>query len=318
MNAKIAIVAPVHVAVTEEWVKALDVQRKFADIIIVDDSDGRINLEGWFDSYNYADQKKALGPELYELFEQFHYSSSCKQFGLWQAWKLGYDIIIVIDSDCIVPFNFVKQHVLNLTMAGSLWNNPLARLSNLWPRGYPYYMRLVPKWAHMGMWEGEIDLYGRDRVNVPKEHIPIKLTGVIPEVNDGMFFPLSGMNVSFVREALPYMLFLPNFDIKGKELKRHDDIWGGYIFQKIAQRKFRGLSYGGPFVFHDTIIIPEEDAENEAPMIENEKYFYSFIDRAFAFEETIPIWEHLARTAEMNSHFSGLVNAFKFQAKAFA
>lgn len=293
------------------------------DIIIVDDSDGKVQYSDYFDVYDYARQKEAMGDDLYALFERFHKSSACKQFGLWLAYKREYDVCIVIDSDCIVPEGFVNAHLKALAVPGMGWQNPLNG-SGWFSRGFPYSKREMPKWAHMGLWENELDLYGTDRVGkgdtIPKK--PQMHYGI----NPAQVFPLSGMNVSFVREAIPYMLFLPNFQTDNNQLfTRHDDIWGGYIFEKIAAAKNKALSFGAPIVFHDTIVVPEEDAAAEVPMISHEDEFYAFIDHAMVFtgagarnQTASEMFFWLSHEVIGSETFHPLRHAFEFQAKAYA
>ena len=285
-NMKVAIVAPVHIQPSEEWVKALwdeSVDAK-ADVIIVDDSDGKVELPWGAHAsvYGYEKQKAEMGEELYAMFEQFHKSSSCKNFGIWLAWRDGYDYIIVIDSDCIVPKHFVAEHVAALNIPGDGWENPLAE-SGWYSRGFPFSKRGLPKWAHMGLWTGALDLYGTDRVKNPdkKEDDP-----KISYLSSPAKIPLSGMNVSFVREAVPYMLFLPNFSYNRHKFRRCDDIWGGYIFQKIMEQKGASLSFGKPWVKHDSKIVAEEDAKEEEAMIKFEDDFCRAIDNCLVFTGT--------------------------------
>lgn len=317
---KIAIVAPVHIQVSPEWIDALLGQQEHADIIIVDDSDGKVKLPEDWDVYDYARQKEALGEDLYEQFEQFHKSSACKNFGTWLAYKKGYEIIIVIDSDCIVPPDFVKDHLDALGQSGQGWDNPLHN-TGFHSRGFPYSKRNIEKWAHMGLWENELDLYGTDRVG--KTEIPEK--PACPDLhNVSGFVPLSGMNISFRREAIPYMLFLPNFKQNDYRFSRHDDIWGGYIFEKILHAKNKALSYGQPYVFHDTVVIPEEDAAEEVAMIKFEDEFYKEIDICLGEEagfatpkeafEVLGEWFSLVAES---SPFADLAPAFNFWADAF-
>ncbi len=273
---KVAIVAPVHIQPSEQWVQALSVASRTATIIIVDDSNGKVKLPENFDVYDYTRQQEFLGDEMYAKFEQFHKSSSCKQFGLWVAYERGFDPIIVIDSDCIIPPDFIGKHIEALLTPGDGWDNPL-RGTGLYSRGFPYYERKKPIWAHMGLWENELDLYGTDRIGM--SNLP-KVPPAVDKLSTGALFPLSGMNVSFRNDAVPYMLFLPNFGFNGERFSRHDDIWGGYIFQRVAHALGFGLSYGNPVVFHDTIVVPEEDAAEEVPMIKYERQFYRMIDDA--------------------------------------
>jgi glycosyltransferase involved in cell wall biosynthesis len=146
----VAIVAPVHIQPSLAWEQALKatVERKEADVIIVDDSDGEVSLSSLFDVYDYSRQKEALGDELYAQFEQFHHSSACKNFGTWLAYKKGYEYIIVIDSDCIIPEGFVYDHMGELNVKGDGWSNPIdVGGMGFYSRGFPYSKRNQEKWA---------------------------------------------------------------------------------------------------------------------------------------------------------------------------
>jgi len=313
---KISIVSPCHIQPTKEWILALQKETKQnnADVIIVDDSNGKLDLPKEWKVFNYKKQEEYLGKELYELFKQFQHSSACKNFGLIYSYREGYDVCIVLDSDCIVRPFFIDLHVDFLTNSkGDGWTNPIPE-TGLYSRGFPYSQRGLDKWCHMGLWENELDLYGKDRIdnkNIPKEYLPqTALT------NSPGFFPLSGMNVSFVREALPYMLFLPNFTTpEGEKFIRHDDIFGGYIFQKIAHMKNKSLSFGLPVVYHDTVVHPEEDAKEEEPMYKYEDVFYEMCDE-FLFESNY-CFTNLKDNCQ-DSIFSKLESAFEFQLQAYA
>ncbi len=313
---KISIVAPVHIQPSKDWITSLDTEAKLhkADVIIIDDSDGKVKLPKHWKVFGYKAQEKYLGKDLYTLFEQFHKSSSCKNFGLVYSYRENYDVTIVLDSDCIVKDGFISLHLNFLQAKGDGWINPITE-TNLYSRGFPYSKRLQDKWCHMGLWTNELDLYGKDRIgndNITKDYMPIHAYSVAPG-----FIPLSGMNLSFVREALPFMLFLPNFTTDSDEkFIRHDDIFGGYIFQKIAHMKNKSLSYGLPIVYHDTIVHPEEDAAEEEPMYKYEDEFYAVID-IHGIKEAGLIWPTLEH-AFKNSKFKNLLPAFNFQSQAYA
>src|ERR1041385_8821073 len=91
---KIAIVVPVHIPPSKEWIQSLKSVAKNCSVIIVDDSDGHVTVPAEWDIYNYERQREEMGDELYEEFKRFHYSSACRNFGHWMAYKLGFDIII--------------------------------------------------------------------------------------------------------------------------------------------------------------------------------------------------------------------------------
>jgi hypothetical protein len=327
---RVAITAPCHIQPSEKWVKALwdEAKASGAHVIITDDSDGKISLpwaaDGGGDVYGYARQKEYLGDELYAMFEQFHHSSACKNFGMYVAWKEGYDVVIVIDSDCVVPEGFVKKHLKSLNVSGSGWTNPIPK-SGWYSRGFPYSRRHWSKWAHMGLWENELDLYGTDRMKCKDVQTSDPHYGEDEWPTDAQHFPFSGMNVSFIHDAIPFMLFLPNFKFKKEKFTRHDDIWGGYVFQKVAESKKKALSFGNPIVFHDTVVIPEEDAKDEEPMIAHEDEFYATIDDSLVFTgtgaelfEATELFSWLAREFAASPVFKELSEAFSYQAKLYS
>ena len=314
------IVAPVHIQPSQKWINALVDASHEAEIIIVDDSDGKVKLPKVFDVYDYERQRAELGDSLYQQFTQFHKSSSCKNFGTWLAYRNpDIDTVIVIDSDCLIPSRFVQDHIIALEKRYSLWANPLEG-SGWYSRGYPYHLRAVETWAHMGMWTNELDLYGADRVaalpQLPPNTVPRHTRRVAP------YFPLSGMNVSFRREAIPYMLFIPNFQTPlGERFIRHDDIWGGYIFQKAVWAHCKALSFGIPCVIHDTIVNPHEDAAEEVPMLKYEREYYQAIDTIGLGSVDACAWDifdRLARNIYQFPTFSNLAPAFEFWRDAFS
>lgn len=270
----IAIVVPVHIQPTVKWVKCLKRESKNATVIIVDDSDGKVKLPKEWRVYDYAKQKEML-PDDYDLFEPFHKSSACRNFGHWLAYKEGFDIIIALDSDCDVPKAFIKTHVQNLLQQGCGWVNPLKNVG-WFPRGYPYYERTRKIVLSMGLWSHELDVNGLDRVTdgKPPKSPEMKKS----EVAHGIV-PLCGMNFACWARAIPGFLFLPNYDTDdGEHFRRYDDIWGGYIFQKLMQKQKDMIIYGLPTVYHDTIIDAEDDAEKEQMGVSYEEFFYKMVD----------------------------------------
>lgn len=279
---QIAIVAPVHIQVSKQWVQALKsitAGKSNVKVIIIDDSDGKVELPGEWDVYDYARQEEVLG-ELYPRFKVFQKSSACKNLGHYIAWKEDFDIIIGLDSDCIVPPNFIGQHVEALLKSSTGWTNPIKN-TGWFPRGYPFKQRSVRTILNLGLWEHELDLYGKDRVDRAPELPPASPMSPDSKVADG-FLPLSGMNWACWAEAIPGLLFLPNFEYQhGDKLikfRRHDDIWGGYIFQKLMAIREERIRFGNPIVYHDTVIDAQRDADEEEGMLAFENMFYASVD----------------------------------------
>lgn len=326
---KIAIVAPVHIQPSKQWVdalKAISEGKPNVSVIIVDDSNGKVELPESFDVYGYDRQREEMGDDLYSRFERFHRSSACKNFGHWIAWRDGFDVVMGLDSDCIVPPNFIADHLESLMTTSHGWTNPI-RHTTWFPRGYPMAERAKRTALSLGLWEGELDLYGTDRVENPGKDTK---TLVLPEdrqVADGPL-PLSGMNWAAWADCIPGLLFLPNFDYQHRpdvlyRFRRHDDIWGGYIFQCLMASRGERIVYGKPIVFHDTVVKPEEDAKEEEAMIAFEHDFYRQVDAIVAevedgmYEDMLSRFADIAMVQWHKTEFQPLAEALRFWADLF-
>lgn len=276
---KIAIVAPCHIPPGDAWIHALkaEADADHADVIIIDDSDGHLGPlpEEWI-VLGYEAQEKFLG-ELYLQFAgMFHKSSACRVLGHIFAYANGYEVIIGLDSDCIVKTRFIRDHTQYLNKNfGNGWFNPIG-----WPkysRGYPYSKREWPIKANMGLWENVLDINGKDRE--ANEPTSINIAGSTVPAG---FFPFSGMNWAMTRDSMWGFLFLPNFNSgdpqNPDEFRRIDDVWGGYIYEKLMQKMQYSTMLGYPFVFHDTVVDAEADAREEEAMYKFEDAFIAAVD----------------------------------------
>ncbi len=251
-----AIVSCVHIPVSKKFEKRIKKYRKY----ITDDS-----LVG---GYNFDTLKEYTK---FPLFPYIHRSSASKNYALYKAYKAKEDIVYIIDSDCIIPRDFEKKHLKALSQKGGLYDNPLHN-TGFYPRGYPYFARDKEIVANVGLWTNVLDINGKDRGGDPSK----------PDMRGNLisnsFIPFSGMNVAVKREAIPALFFMPNI---GK-FRRHDDIFGGYIFQSIVKKRGDIMSYGEPFVYHDTKIVPKEDEEEEREMNDNHNLFIEIVDEAIS------------------------------------
>lgn len=316
-NYKIAICVPVHIQPTDEWIQSLQSVAKEYTVIIVDDSDGKVKLPSEWDIYDYARQKEELG-ELYSEFEQFHKSSACRNFGHWISYKNGFDITIGLDSDCVVPPDFIAKHLEALMSVSYGWENPIKN-TNWFPRGYPYHERSRRTVINMGLWENELDINGIDRVH---NGIPPKSPMVDKQEIAHSMIPLCGMNFAMWTYAVPAFLFLPNFDDGALKFRRYDDIWGGYIFQKLMQKNQDMITFGNPVVFHDTIVDAEADAELEDAGIKWEESLYNWVDMACDTIEPRPydiMFKEFTKNAVIfrGTTFEKLLSGFEFWVKLF-
>lgn len=275
---KVAICAPCHIPPIPEWIEALERERKATDatVIIVDDSNGKLGvLPSDWKVFDYLAQEIFLRDLYPEFAKIFHKSSACRIFGHIWAYNHDFDVVIGLDSDCVVKDDFVGAHIHTLGKElGGGWQNPIQG-SGFYPRGFPYHLRNWKVVANMGLWDKTLDLNGADRMkDEPTECEPTEGIAVAP-------IPFSGMNFSIAREAIPAFLFFPNFDYNENKFRRIDDIWGGYVFQKMAKLMKHSITYGYPMVDHITEVIAEEDAEEEEGMYQYEETFIDAVDHVF-------------------------------------
>ncbi len=272
---KIAICLSAHIPLTSEFIKSLQSVTKEHTVIVAYDSwSNPVEFPNEWDVYDYARQEEEMGLELFEQFKQFHKSSAIKNFAHWIAYKKGFDIIIGLDSDCNVPPDFISKHLECLMTNSYGFENPIKNTS-WFPRGYPYHERMRKTIMNIGLWEHELDINGRDRVK--RGQPPASPMIDKQEIAHGII-PLCGMNFAMWSYAIPAFLFLPNVDLGNLKIRRYDDIWGGYIFQKLMQKNHDMIAYGYPIVYHDTIIDAQSDADLEEDGIRMEESFYNLVD----------------------------------------
>lgn len=269
---KTAIIAPCHIQPSEAWTNELEKERiaSGADVVIVDDSDGKLTFPSDWNVFDYEKQEYFLEDLYPEFAKLFHKCSACKAFGILYAYCKGYDNVIILDSDCIVSEKFVERHLRSLSATnGTGWQNTIGDTA-FFARGFPYSMRNWKIGCNVGLWENVLDINGRDR----SETEPKTLATKGFSFNSPAIVPLSGMNIALSRDAMLGFLFIPNTG----DFKRIDDIWGGYIFQKLCQKLHIGLSFGEPFVHHDTVVDAKADEEEELAMYKYEDDFIRNVD----------------------------------------
>ena len=130
----------------------------------------------------------------------------------------------------------------------------------------------------MGVWDNILDLNGIDKLQKESPKEP-GLFGDSNRVAQGMI-PLCGMNVAFRAELTPAFFFLPDIWIDGWQLSRHDDIWGGYILERLMAKRGDLLRFGRPVVEHT-----KQTNLNRVIMLEHymhlmAMYFYDLVDAA--------------------------------------
>ena len=232
-------------------------------------------------------------------------SISRRNFATLKAYQLDADIIIMVDDDNfpLLDDDYFGKHskvgseqFLNVINSESNWFNVCEVLleSNQVPfyhRGFPINKRSsdsvgkdsVKKQririaSNEGLWIDSPDTDAFTWMNAPELTVTNYhryMYGSNFALSRGTWSPMNSQNTSILREGLP-SYFLNPFH------KRYDDIWAGYIFQKVAKSLNYSIVFGEPLVEqrrnpHDYLV----DLENEMDGIKNTP---KLIDELFNIE----------------------------------
>ncbi len=214
------------------------------------------------------------------IFQQDKTKAGCaatKNAGIKAAYNSGAKVICVLDDDCFpesknyFPYDirsFIQEH------ARALQPQAVQRVvSTTIPnsRGTPYrhvHMKM-PVAASMGFWTGYPDF---DAIAALQLGETAKV-----EFNQraifGSFFPLCGMNFAFRREWVDCALQVENCN-------RWEDIFGGWVFQKVAYEKGHCFNLCGPVVRHSRQSNVWHNLREEAKYIEQNETLWETIAKA--------------------------------------
>jgi Reversibly glycosylated polypeptide len=174
-----------------------------------------------------------------------------KNKGIRRALDSGADVVVVLDSDCYpatpvmgqpeYPANledFVAAHIkaLKPQKVRAVYPTCIPH-----PRGMPYRNEHVirPVAASIGLWTNHLDL---DAVSalVLGERVQAEQYARFPFYH--YMFPFCGMNFAFTKEWADCAILI--------NVPRWDDIWMGWIWEKVAYEKGYCFNLAGPMVNH--------------------------------------------------------------------
>lgn len=188
-------------------------------LVVRDDTpDGEV----WMDGGVVSNASDALG-DCVDIVPRQSPACRCIGFAYIARQMPEVDVVVTLDDDVEPLGDTIGDHLNALSR-----RVPVSWLSSTldgspYMRGFPYAVRdEAPAWVSHGVWQGIPDL------DAPTQLV----TGATPAVDyyrgpvpKGIYFPVCGMNLAFVREALPLMYWAPARRLRGAE--RFDDIWMG-------------------------------------------------------------------------------------------
>ena len=233
--------------------------------------------------WSVDDQRKWLNEKYYDIpYETIRLvipenTPRRRNFGFLRAIELGVEYMIAIDDDNLpMEADWLRGHldafdlpVMNYVSSKNTFVNPCAGLSlnhrRVYLRGYPISEMLrdsfvfgggrgKPVIANMGLWKNKPDVDAYTNIKYPD----LKSDGIDKNImwnNEKLaitkdnYFPLNTQNTIMHKDAL-VVWFQPHMD-KELGIDRHDDIWSGYIIEKIAHHLGHTLTFGTPLSNHD-------------------------------------------------------------------
>lgn len=217
-------------------------------------------------------------PPPYLFLQQDTDKSGCavtKNRGIRRALDAGCDYIVVLDDDCY-PHNGPEQQPTNLhdfahAHIRNLRNQPVRKVYPTMfpnPRGMPYRNLdvMFPVAASIGLWSQNPDLdalYSLVCGNPPPEF------QLRPMTYHGDFFPFSGMNFCFHKDWADCAVLI--------DVPRFDDIWMGWIWEKVAYDRGHAFSTKGPLVRHARQSNVWQNLEDEAKYLATNEGLWSAI-----------------------------------------
>jgi hypothetical protein len=179
------------------------------------------------------------------IFQQDKTKEGCartKNRGITAAIEVGADIVIILDDDCFPEQRqtfgeFIAAHEIALEPQSV---EMFEVVTDPPSRGTPYFNRTIkmPVAASMGFWThvGDYDAPGQLVHGATK---PMKFSR---KAIHGRYFPLCGMNLAFRVAEWPWCQFI--------DVPRFDDIWQGFLWQRMAFADGKCFNLDGPLVRH--------------------------------------------------------------------
>lgn len=228
-------------------------------------------------------------------------NSSILSYVVAKAAKSGYDPIITIEDNCVIPKSFIEfyakafnegpQHYLETNLP---FLNTIG-LDNCFPRDFPFELRVAPKWeakpvsedrrviAHMGLWRGILD----SAASVKKQ--PDRVAFRNYSAYSNAILPTSFANFAVRKEAavLLHPLSVNN--------SKASDLLAGIVAQQLITRANNLMTVGKPTVKRTHT---PEDTDTSVAAIASEftqwiNYAMSGVKKATILEMYVDLAERL-------------------------
>jgi hypothetical protein len=253
-------------------------------VIIVEDNPERsFDLPYGVTHYSWADIDVDLGDDAWIIPRR---TDCVRSYGYLKAVEYGAESVITLDDDCFPAGRppFFESHVTRLKKPSisTAWDSVIPDGKQ---RGMPLNKeRRWPTVINVGLWHHELDFSADYRLTTAADALPLKARGLFG--SSGTYVPACGMNMSFMRMALPMMYFL----LMGRNypFDRFGDIWCGLFAKRICDDLRLSMHFGNPFVDHRQASNPFDNLIKEAPGMKAHEELWRVVDDTILTTDNIP------------------------------
>jgi reversibly glycosylated polypeptide / UDP-arabinopyranose mutase len=262
-----------------EFLSAWDGKGDWDEIIVIEGNETKkFQPQGRWPIHHFsqAEIKQHLGDDAWIISKG---DSACRCFGYLIAKRLGADWILNLDDDCL-PYesNICERHL------AAMQHTVCQPSAGVRTRGLPYRnLGTIECKLNLGLWRNVPDIDGPQGLLPQPYFVPPTGSKL---ANPQRRYPLCGMNLMFATELVP-ALYFPLMGA-GYDYRRFDDIWAGWIFQKVAQQCSINWSYGEPVVEHVRASDPFDNLVKETPGISINETLWEKINRIELSSTDVP------------------------------
>ena len=224
--------------------------------------------------------------------------SACRTFGFLLAKQLGAEWILSLDDDTRPYQNkyICEEHLK--TINSFTVCTPSAGVRT---RGLPYLnLGKVEVVCNMGLWTKNGDWDAVQSLSCPElaNYFTPNIKSFL--AHPCQRYPFCGMNIFFNTKIVPAMYF----PLMGQNIlySRYDDIWCGWLFQKVLEHLKLCWSIGEPFIEHSRASNMFQNLVKEAPGYKLNEQLWEIINEVNLNKNSLPeCVEELGIALESNS-----------------
>jgi hypothetical protein len=269
----------------KEFLKAWEEKGDWDEIILIEDNDSKtFKLESKWKIHHYSHQEIAeeLKDDSWIISKK---DSACRCFGFKKAWDFGADWILNLDDDCAPDSSLVggicEEHLKTIN-SFTVCKSSIGKRS----RGLPYknFGKIDSVVCNMGLWtkNGDWDAIQSLVDEKTEEYFTPFQESFLAHPQHR--YPFCGMNVFFKCSLVP-MMYYPLMGID--DYFRFDDIWCGWMKQKIFEHLRLNWSIGKPWIEHTRASNARVNLMKEAKGVHKNEHFWQRINDIHLRKESV-------------------------------